>query len=1199
MRTRNFLTIVLAIAMMIAAPLSAQVNVVWDGSNDANWATAANWVGDALPTTIDDVTFNDVGLAGVGLEIDMQAADVDVANMFISQSADGYNFTATGAGSLLVNDLTHSASGVNTIATDLFTTGAINVDAGRLVIPGNANGIDGAVNVNAGGVLEARPFSLGVATITLNGGTGSFSVGGGGVLNSPLNYGFNTPGAAGLTGWNIVTGPGNNVVFAGDANPCNDGEAPEGANYISTHKGSDNHTGIIRSDPFVIGDQGGGEQISLQVGGGGGGVPVGVNGDNPAANWIGVSLEKYIDGTGAWEVVEQAPHNFQWNSSTVTWDTTGYVGETMRMGIYDTGGGGWGFVTVDDIRISSVQTLDVDTPGNLVMTDNDVEVTAGSTLEVIVDTPSSASFGALTLTGGTLTIENTGTGTSFTALAPIPSDAVTGIISQKPVTLNGALAIGDRADVTLDAPLTITGGITLNDDGDGDSIAAATIRVPSGTMAWPGTFNQAGVDTQLTQAGPGTLQLHDLGAAAADQSAFTVRNGGTIEFSGATPMGGSTEDINLEGGTIRIEGEPVAGFDNGLIHYGFHRNDDGALMNLNNNGGMMGGTPMDPTSVTGYYGQALLIDGPGDRGLDFNNDADWRYDGAINQNDNISNLIFGYLSVNESGNWTMRQTDNDDVGAFWLDKDQDGVFEDTGDEGAERLGWEDTGTKTVSLTNGEKYMVAFIHREGGGGSAMGMEFSSPSISNRFIKPGEAAQDGLWLHETLVVGGIDLSDTDVVVDAPGAAGSRLELVSDLTAAFGNLTLNSGVLTVDGTDGGTTFNTVTVADGADTGLISAKPLGITSGGLTVMNSGASGSQNFTLGGSFAIPGVLSLGNNAKVTAGAGSVTAPTLALEAGVPTSNTVALGTDGLLTVGVYDDGGQARVISLQPDGAATNGKLRFGSAGAAGTVVANNSTFNVAANTTLEGMDNAGAPLGAAGAQMLNLDGGTALFSRGGKVYMPSGLAAHFDAGAGVTVDGGGVVQNWADQSGNGFDATPHVGAPTLAANAINGLPAVEFSTAGGNDALGVDHDLFAKEMYFVFRNSDSLFIHNSLFGKQAGGRGSTFIFDNNATTLHSNRYPESWARDGVAGSGWNLAQNAPIDQYMLLKVVVNDEDLAAEPYYSSGVDSISRGADWLISEIMAFDGKLSAAEETAVGAYLANKYKRRRGNRGGRLSGQ
>jgi|GEM_PF-5348203 len=161
MRNGNIMTIVLAVAiMLIAAPVSAQVNVVWDGETSAVWGLNTNWVGDVAPTDIDDVEFNDVGLAGVGLTVDMNGASIEVNDMLISGGADGYDFIGSG-GDLSVADFTHSATGTNTFSGDLYTTGAVNVNAGKLAITGDANGIGGAVNVNAGAIARSQAFLAG------------------------------------------------------------------------------------------------------------------------------------------------------------------------------------------------------------------------------------------------------------------------------------------------------------------------------------------------------------------------------------------------------------------------------------------------------------------------------------------------------------------------------------------------------------------------------------------------------------------------------------------------------------------------------------------------------------------------------------------------------------------------------------------------------------------------------------------------------------------------------------------------------------------------------------------------------------------------------------------------------------------------------------------------------------------------------
>jgi hypothetical protein len=78
---------------------------------------------------------------------------------------------------------------------------------------------------------------------------------------------------------------------------------------------------------------------------------------------------------------------------------------------------------------------------------------------------------------------------------------------------------------------------------------------------------------------------------------------------------------------------------------------------------------------------------------------------------------------------------------------RNGTFESSqaglGSDRGEQLSWEDTGTKNVALSAGE-YMIAFTHREGGGGSRADFRFKSPTMEGQaIVKPSDLNQDGLW------------------------------------------------------------------------------------------------------------------------------------------------------------------------------------------------------------------------------------------------------------------------------------------------------------------------------------------------------------------------------------------------------------------------------------------------------------------------
>ncbi|MGR8918025.1 MAG: hypothetical protein ACU85V_00280 [Gammaproteobacteria bacterium] len=192
---------------------------------------------------------------------------------------------------------------------------------------------------------------------------------------------------------------------------------------------------------------------------------------------------------------------------------------------------------------------------------------------------------------------------------------------------------------------------------------------------------------------------------------------------------------------------------NALQHFGFHVNNDGLALDLDNNGGMLNGG--DPAGFTGFFGSTRLTTGPAGRGLDFDNDADFIASGAVGRSDDYSNLWLGTLTVTaaEAGTWSFRNAGDDDRAGIWLDVDQDGVFESStpglGSDRGEQLSWETIDVKSVLLAAGD-YRIAFTHREGSGGSRADFRFRSPTtgFAEAVIKPADPLQAGLWTSPDL-------------------------------------------------------------------------------------------------------------------------------------------------------------------------------------------------------------------------------------------------------------------------------------------------------------------------------------------------------------------------------------------------------------------------------------------------------------------
>ena len=157
MRTRNALTIVLAISMTIAAPLSAGTDAVWDTGNLNNdWGDPDNWVG-GVPNADDaTATFDETGTVGA---VDIGAGAILLQQLILTGAADEYDI-GNNSGTLLLTDMSgsiaHSASGANTISGKLsLSNGAINVTNGQLNLTNTANTMTNTtVTIGAGAALQ-------------------------------------------------------------------------------------------------------------------------------------------------------------------------------------------------------------------------------------------------------------------------------------------------------------------------------------------------------------------------------------------------------------------------------------------------------------------------------------------------------------------------------------------------------------------------------------------------------------------------------------------------------------------------------------------------------------------------------------------------------------------------------------------------------------------------------------------------------------------------------------------------------------------------------------------------------------------------------------------------------------------------------------------------------------------------------------
>ena len=307
-----------------------------------------------------------------------------------------------------------------------------------------------------------------------------------------------------------------------------------------------------------------------------------------------------------------------------------------------------------------------------------------------------------------------------------------------------------------------------------------------------------------------------LGLSVPAQAVLTDAPAGYGSFDITSPV-----DIVVESGTLDIDASVTTTggvIPDAIRHYGYHYWGPDGMMDLDNNnaGGMMGGG--NPMVGPGFFGQAILTDGPGGRGLDFNGHDDFIATGVIGQPFNYCNMWLGTFTAAESGTHEFRSMDSFTWAGIWIDLDQDGVFKSTtpglGSDRGEQLSWEDDGWPgwwPVTLTAGESYLVAFTQQRdsSGGWPTADFAFRTPSIGGETrVKPADPAQAGLWSIVVPSAAFVQSGATLNILDG-GALTTGAVNVSGTMNADGVVTADT--INVNGTvnaDGVVTADTINV-------------------------------------------------------------------------------------------------------------------------------------------------------------------------------------------------------------------------------------------------------------------------------------------------------------------------------------------------------------------------------------------------------
>ena len=103
--------------------------------------------------------------------------------------------------------------------------------------------------------------------------------------------------------------------------------------------------------------------------------------------------------------------------------------------------------------------------------------------------------------------------------------------------------------------------------------------------------------------------------------------------------------------------------------------------------------------------------------------------------------------------------------------------------------------------------------------------------------------------------------------------------------------------------------------------------------------------------------------------------------------------------------------------------------------------------------------------------------------------------------------------------------------------------------------------------------------------RSSNYLFENQRTYFHSNKYPSAVFRNGInLNAPYDLS---PIDEFMIVRLQVNDDNTGPHSDYRIGTiaENSSYYSSVNVSEIIAYNSVLSTSDAQIVENYLKNKW--------------
>ena len=213
-----------------------------------------------------------------------------------------------------------------------------------------------------------------------------------------------------------------------------------------------------------------------------------------------------------------------------------------------------------------------------------------------------------------------------------------------------------------------------------------------------------------------------------------------------------------------------------------------------------------------------------------------------------------------------------------------------------------------------------------------------------------------------------------------------------------------------------------------------------------------------------------------------------------------------------------------------------------------------------------------------------------------SGLRLWLDAGAGVT-SSGGVVSQWNDQSGAGFNASQGTSSarPSLVSSVINSRPVVHFNGTSNFLTLGnFMSGASAGDMYLVLRASTTRPTQHAAPWDFSVSYGSQYPSANNhiydgfgSTTQQDVGIPSQTITNFHVYNARSAASlwKASMDGSQLVSKTTNTVSFRSNPYMGAIASYPTYFFAGDLAEMIVFDHLLTDPQRATIGQYLNQKY--------------